>query len=103
MKWIRLNYLKKSLSNIAKAKKKDKDGSQFVAFKKELDKIYSKSSDIASNLYSNKKSREAKSIYILIAKAFGDTLPNYRDMLAKQRSNKPKANDNETEISERFK
>ena len=86
----RTKYLKRSLSYIAKAKGKDKDDVALKPFQKDINDIHLLASRTADDLYNDKKARTASGIYALIAKAYRDTLPNYKNILAaRQKAKRP--------------
>ncbi len=86
----RIKYLKRSLSYIAKAKGKDKDDVALKSFQKDINDIYLLGTRTADDLYNDKKARTATGIYALIVKAYRDTLPNYKKILAaRQKAKQP--------------
>ena len=76
----RARYLKKALSSIAKAKQKDRN-QKLRPFDDDLSKLHDNAIEEANRLYENKKVRDSKGIYVLLAKVYKDTLPNYRKIL----------------------
>ena len=84
-------YLKRALSYLAKAKARDKSGASLKPFQKELGNIHQLCSQLAEDFYNDKKLRAATGIYALIARAYGDTLPKYKQLLAAKQQTKQSA------------